>query len=265
VFTSGKGGVGTSNLALNLAIALGEYGQRVLLVDADLGLANIDLLCGITPTSDLGEVLAGERSLSDAIVSGPGDTKIVAGAHGMRQLAETFSDGASRLVAELAELEAENDFLLVDAGSGLGPSIGTLAAAAEQVAIVTTPEPTSVADAHAVIQRFRRLPGTLALRVVVNQARSPAEADDVLGRLVASSREFLGVAVGPLGAIRGDPRVPLAVRRRQPFLVAFPNSAASRCVRRLARTLIEERQGKPRRAGFFAALRTRWASKLLPQ
>lgn len=263
LLTSGKGGVGTSNLALNLAIALGEYGQRVLLVDADLGLANIDLLCGITPKSDLGEVLAGNLPLSDAIANGPADIRIVAGAHGMRQLAETLGNGACRLVAELAELESETDFVLVDAGSGLGPAIGTLAAAADQVVIVTTPEPTSVADAHAVIQRFRSLSSSSPLRVVVNQARSSAEANDVLARLVASSREFLGVAVGPLGAIRGDPRVPLAVRRRQPFLVAYPNSAASRGVRRLARSLIAERQGKPRRTGFFASLNGRWASKLL--
>jgi len=259
VFTSGKGGVGTSNLALNLAIALGEYGQRVVLVDADLGLANIDLLCGIAPPSDLGDVLAGGRPLSEAIVAGPGDIRIVPGAHGMRTLLEALGDGHGRLAAELAALEAGVDFLLIDAGSGLGAGIATIAAAADQAVVVTTPEPTSVADAHAALQRLRRPSGGPALRAVVNQAGSASEAADCLARLSASSRQFLGMVVTPLGHVRADPRVPLAVRARRPFLVAYPGSAASKGVRRLARVLIEERRPRARKPGFFAALAARRA------
>lgn len=259
VLTSGKGGVGTSNLALNLAIALGEFGQRVVLVDADLGLANIDLLCGLAPANDLGCVLSGECSLAEAIVTGPGDIRIVPGAHGMRTLVDVLGDGPVRLVAELADLEAEADFLLVDAGSGLGTGIGTLAAAADDVVIVTTPEPTSVADAHATISRFRRLASPQRLRAVVNQAASAAEAADVLARLSASSRQFLGTVVSELGYVRADHHVPLAVRMRKPFVVAYPGAIASRGVRRLARDLVEERQASTRRPGFFAALAARWA------
>src|SRR5580693_131829 len=117
LFTSGKGGVGTSNLVLNLAIALGEMGQRVLIVDADLGLANLDLLCGIAPAYDLGDVLAGRCTLSDAVMEGPGGIRIVPGAHAIRTGAEALEDGPARLVAELGELESESDFILVDAGS----------------------------------------------------------------------------------------------------------------------------------------------------
>lgn len=259
LLTSGKGGVGTSNLALNLAIALGEYGQRVVLVDADLGLANIDLLCGLTPASDLGDVLAGDCPLAEAIVTGPGGIRIVPGAHGMRTLVDVLGDGPRRLVAELAELEAGADFLLIDAGSGLNPGIATLAAAADQVVVVTTPEPTSVADAHAVIGRLRRLEGPCRLRAVANQATSSAEASDVLTRLSASSRQFLGTVVTPLGYIRSDPHVPLAVRMRRPFVRAYPGSIASRGVRRLARDLIQEHQPRSRRPGFFPALAARWA------
>ncbi|HEX8200572.1 MAG TPA: P-loop NTPase, partial [Isosphaeraceae bacterium] len=206
VLTSGKGGVGTSNLALNLAIALGEYGQRVVLIDADLGLANIDLLCGLEPAVDLGDVLAGGRPLAEAIVAGPGDIRILPGAHGMRTLLGALADGAERLAAELEELEMGADFLLVDAGSGLGPAIATLAAAADQVVVVTTPEPTSVADAHAALGRLHRPCGGPVLRAVANQAGSAAEAAEVLARLAAASRQFLGVVVSPLGYVRGDPR-----------------------------------------------------------
>jgi len=260
LFTSGKGGVGTSNLALNLAIALGQLGQRVVLVDADLGLANIDLLCGLTPPCDLGDVLMGDRPLAEAVVDGPGGIRIVPGAHGMRTLCEVLGDGPARLVAELEALEAGADFLIVDAGSGLGPSVSTLAAAADQVTVVTTPEPTSVADAHAAIGRFRRAAaGAPSIRALVNQVSDAAEAADVLARLEASSRQFLGVVVTPLGHVRLDPHVPRAVRARRPFLTEYPQAIASRGVRRLARALIEERQPRPARPGFFAALAARWA------
>jgi flagellar biosynthesis protein FlhG len=260
LLTSGKGGVGTSNLALNLAVALGEIGQRVVLVDADLGLANIDLLCGITPRHDLGDVLGGDGPLSDAVIDGPNGVKILPGAHGMRTLPEVLGDGPARLATELAGLEAGADLLIVDAGSGLGPGIATLAAAADEVVVVTTPEPTSVADAHATIGRFRRLSlSGVRLRALVNQAASADEAADVLDRLGASSRQFLGAVVTPLGYVRSDPHVPLAVRARRPFLLAYPNSLASRGVRWLARDLLAEHQPVSRRPGFFAALAARWA------
>jgi flagellar biosynthesis protein FlhG len=259
VLTSGKGGVGTSNLALNLAIALGELGERVVLVDADLGLANIDLLCGLAPACDLGDVLMGDQPLAEAIVEGPAGIRIAPGAHGMRTLVEVLGDAPGRLVGELAELEAEADFVLVDAGSGLGSSIMTLAAAADEVVLVTTPEPTSVADAHAAINRFRRLPGPPRLQAVVNQAASAAEASDVLDRLTASSRQFLGTVVTGLGHVRADPHVPLSVRIRRPLLVAYPSSVAARGIRRLARDLVAQHQSQTRRPGFFAALTARWA------
>ena len=261
VLTSGKGGVGTSNLALNLAIALGERGGRVVLVDADLGLANIDLLCGLAPGCDLGDILAGDRSLAEAIVDGPAGIRIIPGAHASRTLIESLGDAPRRLVDELSGLEAGADFLVVDAGSGLGPSIATLAAAADEVLVVTTPEPTSVADAHAAINRFRRLAAPPTLRAVVNQVTSNNEADEVLARLTASSRQFFGAVVDGLGSVRSDPHVPLAVRARRPFSTAYPAAAASRDVRRLARLLIERDRvpSRSRRPGFFAALAARWA------
>jgi flagellar biosynthesis protein FlhG len=263
LFTSGKGGVGTSNLVLNLAIALGEMDQRVVVVDADIGLANLDLLCGLTPRYDLGDVLAGRCRLFDALMMGPGEIQLVPGAHAIRTPAEHLGEAPARLAAELSELEAESDFVLVDAGSGLGAGVIMLAAAVDQAVIVSTPEPTSIADAHAAIGRFSRLTSPPRLRLLVNQARSTSEAGDVIDRLIASSRHFQGTVVSALGTgwIRSDPHVPLAVRAREPFLTAFPGSVASRGVRRLARALIRERHppDRVRGAGFFRALAARWA------
>jgi flagellar biosynthesis protein FlhG len=258
LLTSGKGGVGTSNVALNLAIALGEQGQQVVLMDADLWPATIDLLCGITRAHDFGAVLSGDRLLSEVVIEGPAGVQILPGAHGMRTLADVLGAGPSRLAAELAALESDADILIVDAGSGLGAGIATLAAAADEVVVVTTPEPSSVADAHATIGRLCKLPG-VQLRALVNQAGSAVEADDVLDRLCASSRQFLGAAVSPLGFVLSDPRVSLAVRTRRPFVVAHPGAPAARSIARLARTLVAERQPKARRAGFFASLAARRA------
>ena len=263
VFTSGKGGVGTSNLALNMAISLGEIGRRVVLVDADLGLANIDLLCGLSPRHDLGDVLAGGCSLLEATVEGPGGIRIIAGFHAARALGVSLTarTAAHRLIPELARLEADADYLLVDAGSGLAPAITTLAASSDEVLVITTPEPTAVADAHATIGRLRRLPTTPTIRAVVNQVASGREGDDVLARLAASSRQFQGAVVDGLGSVRADPCVPLAVRGKRPFAVSYPSGLAARDVRRLALALIarSEPGPQPRKLGFFAVLAARWA------
>lgn len=258
VFTSGKGGVGTSNLTLNLAIALGEIDRRVLLVDADLGLANLDLLCGRTPAHDLGDVLNGNLTLDEAITEGPNGIRLLPGAHGMRTLPEALAAGAGHIASALAGLESGSDYLLIDAGSGLGPGISTIAAAADEVVVVTTPEPTSLADAHAAVASLRRVPG-LTIRVAVTQAASALEADDVLDRFQATCRQFLGAVVTPLGHVRYDSHVPVAVRAGTPFTIEYPSCPASADVRRLARRLVDGPASRATRPGFFARLAARWA------
>jgi flagellar biosynthesis protein FlhG len=262
VFASGKGGVGTSNLTLNLAIALGKLGRRVLVIDADLGLANLDLLCSLNPPYDLGDVIAGRCLLEEVIVSGPGSIRIVPGAHGIRTGVEELAGAPERLADDLKELESTADFVLVDLGSGLGRALSSLLAAADDVVVTTTPEPTSLADAHALIRRFRRLPTPPNLRAVVTQTRTASEGIEVLDRLSASSRQFLGVVVSPLGpgTVRYDATVPQAVRRGHPFIELYPNGLAARSIRRLARSLIREERNRrnSRRSGFFTALAARW-------
>lgn len=261
LFTSGKGGVGTSNLCVNLAIALAEKDQRVVVVDADFGLANLDILCGLAPEHDLGDVLSEERSWAEAAIEGPGGVQLIAGAHGMRTLAGALEEGPDRLVAELRALRTNTDFLLIDGGSGLGTAVATLAPSVDQVVVVATPEPTAVADAHATLRHLRmttraRVP---RFRVVINQARSVKEAEGVQDRLVASSREFLGVVIAPLGHVRYDPHVAKAVRDRRPFLTRFPRSTAARCVRRLAETLVVECHPPSPSPGSIASRTTRRA------
>ena len=176
VLTSGKGGVGTSNLALNLAIALGEAGQRVVLVDADLGLANIDLLCGLAPASDLGDVLAGGGPLADAIVTGPAASGSSPGRTRCGRWSRSWATARRGWSPSWPSWRRRPTSCWSTPARAWARAIATLAAAADEVVIVTTPEPTSVADAHAAIGRFRRLAGPRRLRAVVNQAASAAEA-----------------------------------------------------------------------------------------
>jgi flagellar biosynthesis protein FlhG len=263
LFTSGKGGVGTSNVVLNLAIVLGQMNARVVLLDADIGLANLDLLCGFYPRYDLGDVLLGRCELSDAVVPGPGGIYVVAGAHASRISMSDLGDGARRLACELAELALDFDFVLIDAGSGLGAGAATLAEAVDEAVVVTTPEPTSVADAHAAISRFHQS-GISRLRVLVNQAATAAEAELVLEGIVSASRQFKGAVVSPLGPgfVRADQRVQMAVRGRRPFVTAYPAAVASRGVRRIAQAVLRERHPPLRkeRPGLRAALAGRWRS-----
>jgi flagellar biosynthesis protein FlhG len=260
VFTGGKGGVGTSNLALNIATALGEFGRGVVVIDADFGLANLDLLCGIRPGRDLGDVLAGECDLADTIVQGPGGIRIVPGSHGLKTFVDMLGDGPERLIADLARLESTTEFMFIDAGSGLDAVWSRGGLGADELIVVTTPEPTSVADARVVIQGLRGRAGPMRIRVLVNQANSAAEADDVIARLTASSRRFWGMTIDPLGHVRLDESVREAVRDRTPFVVSTPKSPASRDVRRAARRLIEERAPtRGERPGLIATLAARWA------
>lgn len=255
VLTSGKGGVGTSNLALNIAIELAVLGQRIVLIDGDLGRANLDLLCGLAPGCDLGDVLAGERAFREAIVEGPAGIRMIPGAHGMRHLMQALDDGPIRLLAELSELERGADYLIIDAGSGLGAAPRALAEAADSLLVVSTPEPTSLADVHAALSSWRQtvIPMSRCARprAVINMARSRAEAIESLERLCNDSRSFGGIPLEPLGYVRHDARVGRAVRHRRPFVLEAPWSPATRCVRRLARAIVAADRPKPRRPGFF--------------
>ncbi len=246
VLTSGKGGVGTSNLALNLAIALGEEGQRVVLVDADLGLANIDLLCGLTPAQRPGR-RAGRRVARWPRRSSPGpaDIRIVPGAHGMRTPPEVLGDAPARLAAELAELEAGADFVLVDAGSGLGPGSRRLAAAADEVVVVTTPEPTARGRRP---RRDRPAPAPPVVRAAVagrgqpgagRRAEAERGAGPALRRRAGSSSGRSVTALGTSGPTRRC-RWPSGARSRS--WSRTPHSTASRDVRRLARVLLAEQR-----------------------
>lgn len=247
--TSGKGGVGKSNVAVNLAITLARGGKRVVLLDADLGLANADVLCGVDLQANLSHVIARRKELSEVIVKAPGGFNLVGGASGLARMADLTAADRQRLVEALAELEERADIIIVDTGAGISPNVLTFTQAADHVLVVTTPEPTAITDAYAVVKVICRRDGSSRdpmaandntkrkMSLLVNQARSPAEARVVYERIAKVARQFIGTTLYDAGSVPLDDQVPACVRRRTPFTLASPRSAASQAIQQLAMKL----------------------------
>src|SRR4051812_41438851 len=253
--TSGKGGVGKSNVAVNLAITLSAAGKTVVLLDADLGLANADVLCNIDLPHNLSAVIARKKQLHEVMVKGPGGFNLVGGASGLARMADLTDADRQRIVRALAELESRADIILIDTGAGISPNVLSFTRAADHVLVVTTPEPTAITDAYAVVKVLHRDaaaapnplvavggdpgsgPAERRISLFVNQVRSPAEARVVHERIAKVARQFLGVSVYDAGHLVADECVPAAVRARTPFVLASPRSAASHCITQLAMRL----------------------------
>jgi flagellar biosynthesis protein FlhG len=256
--TSGKGGVGKSNVAVNLAITLAGAGKRVTLLDADLGLANADVLCNVDLRTNLSHVIARKKELSEVLVKAPGGFNLIGGASGLARMADLTDDDRQRLVDALGELEQQADVILIDTGAGISPNVLSFTRAADHVLVVTTPEPTAITDAYAVIKVISRDPNERRLSLLVNQARSPAEGRVVHERIAKVAKQFLGVGVLDAGYVLADEHVQNAVRSRRPFVLGAPNCPAAKCIEKLAMRLEQGvANGVSDNGGFFNRM-SRW-------
>jgi flagellar biosynthesis protein FlhG len=236
--TSGKGGVGKSNVAVNLAVALSMRGLRVCLVDGDLGLANADILCNLSPRLTLEHVMAGQCRLADAMLLAPGGFRLIPGASGVTRLADMGPSQRQSLLRQLAALDRVADFIIIDCGAGISANVIGLAAAASEVLVTTTPEPTALADGYAMVKTLLSNAPESRLRLVVNMTDNEMEAQAVFRRINKVTRMFLQRSIEFGGAIPADESVTDAVRSRVPFVLFAPDNPASQAVRRLAAKMV---------------------------
>lgn len=256
---SGKGGVGKTSISVNLSAALAQLGSRVILLDGDFGLANADLLCGVRVTTHLGHVIDGSRELSEALVPTEAGFRLAPGASGLSTLLRAPVADRRRLVARLASLDESCDVVVIDCGAGMGDGVLAFLRTADLALIVTTPEPTAIADAYALIKTMVRTPtewghGASTPRLVVNMCDDERDADRAHHRMTSVAERFLGASVPMAGWAPRDSNVADAVRARSPFVRRTPHADASRAMVRLARDLDREfglHAAPSRRSGGF--------------
>ena len=261
--TSGKGGVGKSNLALNLAVTLAKTNRRVCVLDADLGMANIDVLCNVQPRVTLQHVLAGRCHLRDAMILAPGGFSLIPGASGVSSLADIGGRHRSILLRQLAALERAADVIIIDCAAGISTNVLAFAHAAHLTLVTTTPEPPAVTDAYGMVKSLLRHDMHSDLKLVVNMTEHPREGAAVHGRMNRVVKSFLGRTIDYAGSIPADGAVPYAVRRRLPFTLMAPEAAAAQAVNDIAARLIGQSSidangqgcpGSQRSGGFFNRL-----------
>lgn len=236
--TSGKGGVGKTNITVNLALALISIGKRVIIIDADIGMANIDVVLGIKPQYDISSVLNGNKKLTEVISEGPHGLRFIAGGTITNEIIAMSEWQLDNMARSFIELEEFTDIILIDTGAGISKNVLSFVMAAPEVLVVTTPEPTSMADAYGIIKmiKMRNLHPNISL--IVNRAENHADSEDTKRKLLAVSRRFLGFEVGYLGDIPNDPLVSQCVRKQQPFFAVHPNGPASRSIHALAKKIV---------------------------
>lgn len=232
--TGGKGGVGKTNIAANLAVAMAMLGRRVMILDADLGLANIDVLFGLQPKLNLSDVINDDKSLDDIIVEGPAGVMVVPGASGLSEMAELTPAHHAGIVHAFSDLKAGIDTLLVDTAAGIADNVLRFAEAAHEVLVVVCDEPTSITDSYAIIKLLSTERGVDKFRIVTNMTRQGADGTGLFQKLLRVTDRFLNVSLDHAGSIPFDDRVWRSVQLQTPVLTAFPNSLAASALKKLA-------------------------------
>ena len=244
--TSGKGGVGKTNIVANLGYALCKAGQRVLIFDADLGLGNLDVLLGLTPTYNLSHVIEGEKRLSEIIINGPGNLKILPASSGIQKMTRLTYSQKLDVFTELNTLLSSYDIVLIDTAAGISSNVLYFNASANEIMVVVTPEPTSITDAYALMKILSVKYQEKHFRLLVNLVKSEKEADEVSRQLCMVTNRFLDVSIEHFGSVLTDENVKRGVRKQKVVSEWAPMTQASRNFSEIAHRLVKSRPMLPR-------------------
>jgi len=240
--SSGKGGVGKTNLAINLGIAFHNMGKKVLVMDADLGLANVNVVLGVVPKYNLYNVLKGQKTLKEIVISTPYGIKIIAGASGFYQLANISDDKKREFVNSLLALNSA-DIIIVDTGAGVSDNVISFLLAADDMIVITTPEPTAITDAYGIIKTIASTGGVgRTVKLVINRVDKEIQGKKIADRVINIASKFLDISIENIGFIFDDDIVGKSVSKQKPFLSLAPKSKASICVERIAKKLDDSYQ-----------------------
>ena len=254
---SGKGGVGKTVISIGLSCVLADAGYKVLLIDADLGLANIDLQIGLDPTLTLQDFIFGEHKLADIILPFGKGLDVLTGTAGIPELSDMGDARRQMFVEELIAFATDYDFMIIDVGAGIGKSVTTFLASVPEVAIVITNEPTSVMDAYTLIKVLRNESRPPTISLIANMTRSFDEGENLTSRINAITNKFLNLSLNTSGIVLYDPLVPQAIRARTPIIKYAPQSPAAKCLTALGTFFANNRHinDAKNNADFFSHLR----------
>lgn len=233
--TGGKGGVGKTNISVNLGIALAEIGRKVMIFDADLGLANIDVVMGLHPQYNLSHVLRGERALEEVIVIGPLGVKVVPAASGLRKMAKLSDAEHAGLIRAFSDIGNDTEILIVDTAAGISDTVISFSRAAQEVIVVVCDEPASITDAYALIKLLNREYDISRFRMLANMVRTAQEGRELYKKMCRVTDRYLDVMLNYLGSIPYDDNLRKAVKGQKPLVQAFPRSRAAQALKNLAK------------------------------
>jgi len=232
--TSGKGGVGKTNVSVNLSVALSDAGKRVMLMDADLGLANVDVMLGLHPKMNLSHVIDGSRTLEEIIINGPSDIMVVPAASGVKRLAELSTMENAGLIRAFSELSQNVDVLIIDTAAGINESVTSFSRAAQEVVVVVCDEPASITDAYALIKVLSLEYGQHHFRVLANQVNSAQEGRELFNKISRVTDQYLDVRLEFMGVVPHDEYLRKAVQKQRPVVKAYPRSRSAMAFKNLA-------------------------------
>lgn len=239
--TSGKGGVGKSNIVANLGFVLSQSGKKVLILDADLGLGNLDVLLGLTPKYNLSHAITGAKTISEIVIEGPGKVKILPAPSGIQELSDLSDEQKTRMLTALDLLIDSVDVFLIDTGAGISSNVMHFNSSAPEIMVVVSPEPTSITDAYALMKVLSLDYSRKQFKLVVNLARSSKEATEVYRQLELVADRFLDIEIEYMGYVLIDENVKRGVRLQKTVSEIYPDTKASRCFVSLAKKIVESR------------------------
>jgi len=264
--TSGKGGVGKSSISVNLAISFAKMGKKVVVLDADFGLANVEIMLGIRPEYNLADMMFRGKTLKDVVTPGPERIGFISGGSGIQELTNLTKEQLMNLSSRLEELDEEADIIIIDTGAGIADSVIEFVMASNEILLVATPEPTSITDAYALLKTLNKKPEYMAehsnIKLIINKAKDQKEGAELYQKLSSVADKFLNLSLQYLGFIPSDPSITRAVMMQKPLVSYNPGGPAGRAIWEMAEKLagMNQKSGKTAKkgiSGLFASLLSR--------